>query len=77
MGERCSREVYAPFGIDHRFCLGEHLTRTVARIFVLELAARFDVHTVADGPPELSQQRHWAPSSRWRVELSRVDARDE
>jgi len=68
------RDRYAPFGIDHRSCLGELLTRTIARTFVLEVAASVDVTTVDDGPVELSPQRHWSPSSRWRV---RVHARSD
>jgi len=65
----CGRELYAPFGIDHHSCVGESLARTMARIFVTELARGFDAETIRDGPVELTIERHWAPSSRWRVAL--------
>ena len=64
----CGRDVYSPFGVDHRACLGELLTRTFAREFAFRAAA-YDLVTRADGPVELSRQRHWSPSSRWRLEV--------
>jgi len=66
----CGRAVYAPFGIDHRACLGELLTRSFAAAFV-RIAAEFECVTVADGAVELSRQRHWAPSSHWRLRVTR------
>jgi cytochrome P450 len=65
LGDRVGRDRYSPFGVDHRFCLGEQLTRTAGRVFALALADREDVVTRRDGPPELGVKRHWAPSSRW------------
>ncbi len=65
----CARDVYAPFGVDHRACLGELLTRTFARVFALSVAD-FDVATRADGPVQLSRQRHWSPSSQWRLAVA-------
>ena len=70
----CGREVYAPFGIDHHACVGETLTRTFARIFATELVRSFDCVTTRDGPVEMSVERHWAPSSRWRVAVRARDA---
>jgi cytochrome P450 len=67
----CGREVYSPFGIDQRACVGESLSRTIAGVFVTELVEGFEWETTADGPPELSRQRHWAPSSSWRVSITR------
>ena len=61
--------MYAPFGIDHHSCVGETLARTVARVFATEVVRGFDIATVRDGPIELSVERHWAPSSRWRVDV--------
>jgi cytochrome P450 len=64
------KDAYAPFGIDHHSCVGETLARTVARVFATEVVRGFDVETVRDGPIELSVERHWAPSSSWRVDVS-------
>jgi cytochrome P450 len=69
--ERVGRERYSPFGIDQRSCLGEQLTRTAARVFALEVARGLDLTTRRDGPIEMSLERHWSPSSRWRLELRR------
>jgi hypothetical protein len=49
--------------------MGEALARTVGRLFV-ESLARFECHTVQDGPVEFSSWRHWRPSSRWRVHVT-------
>lgn len=59
---------YAPFGFGDRTCTGETLTRLVART-VLTAAAQYEAETVADGPPELSVERHWAPSAAFRMRL--------
>jgi cytochrome P450 len=67
---RCGRDIYAPFGLDHRSCVGEVLTRTFARSFVNGLVHGFDWKIVVDGPRELSAHRHWAPSSRMQVQLT-------
>jgi len=73
-----TRREYAPFGAGLRHaCLGEQLTRTVASIFVEELARGYVWHTVTDGPPEHSAWRHWRPSSGWRIALTARDAPHE
>lgn len=74
IGDPYGREAYAPFGIDHRSCIGEVLTRTLAEVLVGELATGFELETVRDGPLEMSRDRHWAPSSRWRIVLRRRPA---
>ena len=66
---RPGRDVYAPFGVDHRSCLGEVLTRVFARLFLDQLAAFYNWEVIADGPREFSAHRHWAPSSELRVRL--------
>jgi len=65
----CGRDVYAPFGIDHRACVAEVLTRTLAQVVALELARSFDLEVIDDGPQAWSTYRHIAPSSRFRVAL--------
>jgi cytochrome P450 len=59
----------SPFGMTHVSCLGEHLTLTVARTFISELAGAFDLTTIADGPREYLGF-HWRPSSQLRVRLT-------
>ena len=63
------RNRYAPLGIDHHSCIGEALARTVAETFVRELAARYDVEVVADGPRGFNENGHWAPAPEFRVRL--------
>ena len=63
---------YEPFGVDRHACVGESLARLVARLLVTRLAAGYELAVVADGPRELSGQRHWAPSSRFQVRLTRL-----
>jgi len=58
----------APFGIHRLACLGVHLTRAVARIFVTELVRDYEWTVVEDGPREFGGF-HWRPSSRLRVRL--------
>ena len=66
-----TRREYAPFGVGLRHgCLGEHLTKTVARIFAEPLVLGYRWQTVADGPAEHSAWRHWRPASAWRVVLT-------
>lgn len=62
-----SRDTYAPFGIGHRTCTGEALSRMTARAFVNELVQGYEWTVTSDGPRELSTERHWAPSSKLRV----------
>jgi cytochrome P450 len=60
---------YAPFGAFERSCPGIHLTVTVARLFVITLAREFDWTVVDDGPQEF-RGWHWAPSARFRIQLT-------
>lgn len=64
---------FAPFGLDGRSCLGVALARAVCVEFLITLATRYRVSKTGDGRRELSAQRHWAPSSEFRVSLSHVD----
>lgn len=64
---------FAPFGIHRLTCLGEHLTRAVARAFVTELVGGYEWIVVEDGSREFGGF-HWQPSSRFRV---RLEARRE
>lgn len=65
----CGRDVYAPFGIDHRSCVGEAVTRAMAEAFAYELALDYDLNVTADGPREMSAHRHWAPNGAFRVQM--------
>ncbi|MGH8033697.1 MAG: cytochrome P450 [Lysobacterales bacterium] len=68
-----SRSQYSPFGagLSHN-CLGEGLSLKAGQIFVEELAMYYQWTTVADGPFEFSNWRHWRPSSRWRVTMAAI-----
>ena len=66
----CGRDVYGPFGIDAHACIGENLSRTTARVFATLVARDQDWVTVRDGAVEMTVERHWAPSSRWRIASS-------
>ncbi len=68
---RCGRDTFAPFGMDHRSCVGEALTRSFAGMFVTELVRHYDWEVIADGPREFSAHRHWAPSGQLRLALRR------
>ena len=68
-GDAIGRDRYSPFGLDHRSCLGEHVARAAGRAVVLSIVRGFDVATVRTGAAELSEKRHWAPSSRWSVRV--------
>lgn len=70
-----AREAWSPFGASRIACLGEHLTLTVGRIMVEELAATIDVANVRDGPLEY-RRWHWKPSSAWRVHVARATQSD-
>lgn len=72
IGHPYTRDTYAPFGMDHRSCTGEALTRLICRAFVCELLCTYDWDVVSDGQRELSAERHWAPSSRFRISLRQV-----
>ena len=61
-----TRSEHSPFGASRISCLGEHLTMTIGRIFVNELARGFDWKVVRDGPREFGGF-HWKPSSKFRI----------
>jgi cytochrome P450 len=68
LGQAYSRPDYTPFGASRVWCIGEHLTLTLTRVLVEQLAA-FDWSVTADGPPELGDF-HWRPSSKLRIALA-------
>ena len=55
---RCGRDVYSPFGIDQHACIGESLTRTMARIFATDIARNYEYETV---PRRARGDEHRAP----------------
>jgi cytochrome P450 len=59
---------FAPFGLGAHSCIGPHVTVTVMRILLVELARGFDWNVVSDGPREYGWA-HWQPSSRFRINL--------
>ena len=67
-----NRNEYAPFSDGPHACFGAALTFTVARIFLHEMAAGFDAHTISDGPVERENNHwvHWRPSADLRIALS-------
>ena len=62
---------FTPFGLSTHGCLGQQLTLTTGRLFVVALARGFDVTLTADGPPEFSSWLHWHPSPALRLRLTR------
>lgn len=64
-----SKHSYSPFGASRIRCPGEHLSLSVGRIFVNELALGFDWEVTRDGPPEYGGF-HWKPSSKFRVRMT-------
>jgi cytochrome P450 len=64
-----SKQSYSPFGASRIRCPGEHLSLSVGRIFVRELALGFDWDVSRDGPPEYGGF-HWRPSSKFRVRIA-------
>jgi cytochrome P450 len=69
-GRTFTRAEYAPFGVFRLACIGQQLTMTIARIFATQLVSGFDWRVTQDGPPEISNFAHNAPSPRWRVHVS-------
>lgn len=63
-----SPDEYTPFGAYRLACPGQYLTRTIAALFVMELA-EYDLRVVRDAPRQLSSWLHWAPGARFRVAL--------
>lgn len=70
LGRDQSATGYAPFGLDRHACIGDHLTRTVGRIFAEELARGFDLEVTGNGPAEMGRA-HWQPNRRLRARLTR------
>jgi cytochrome P450 len=60
---------YAPFGLGSHSCIGSHVTLTVMRNLLMELARGFEWHVLRDGPREYGWA-HWQPSSRFRISLT-------
>ena len=60
---------YAPFGASRIRCPGEHLSLSVGRIFVSEIAHGFDWDVTQDGRLEYGGF-HWKPSSKLRVRMT-------
>jgi cytochrome P450 len=67
-----ARGGFEPFGLDDHTCTGETLTRLVARSLLGAVAHGYQLDKVQDGPRELSVQRHWSPSSRFRLRVSHL-----
>ena len=59
---------FAPFGLGAHSCIGPHVTMTVMRVFLVELARGFEWSVLSDGPREYGWA-HWQPSSRFRINL--------
>ncbi len=70
-GRRPTTAELAPFGLDRHACPGAQLTLGLARTFLLELAHRYRIRALADGPPERPPRHwhHWRPSAAFRVTL--------
>ncbi len=66
------RDRYAPFGLDHRTCLGDELTKATGRALATAACRGYSVRVVADGPPQVSYFRFWAPSGDLRLQLDRT-----
>jgi cytochrome P450 len=71
LDRRYSREEYSTFGASRISCLGEHLTMSLGRIFVEQVAESVATTVLRDGPPEY-RRWHWKPSSKWRVRVTRL-----
>lgn len=62
------KTAYSPFGFLRRACLGEQLTRFIARLFLYELLQGFDLHQSARASEEF-RGWHWTPGSAFRITL--------
>jgi cytochrome P450 len=60
----------APFGMDRHACLGEHVTRTLGRIFAQELALGYNLAVAGNASAEMARVLHWEPGHRFRVRLT-------
>ncbi len=65
---------YSPFGLDSHACMGVPITLFVGRVFVEELATRYDWTVVQDGPLERGNRHrhHWRPATSLRATLRPV-----
>jgi cytochrome P450 len=70
LGRDAAPTELAPFGMDRHACLGEHLTRTLGRILVEELALGYDPAVAGSTPAEMGRALHWEPGRRFRVRLT-------
>lgn len=71
LGERPDATQYLPFGGWIRACPASHFTIVVATEFLVALASEFRWKVVEDGPRELNEWMHWAPSSSFQIQLQR------
>jgi cytochrome P450 len=69
-----SWKAYSPFGLDSHACMGVPITHFVGRLFVEELATRYDWTVVQDGPLERGNRhrQHWRPARSLRATLRPV-----
>jgi cytochrome P450 len=70
-GRAYSRLEYSPFGAStsRHACLGELLAKTIARVFLVEVARGFAWRVVGDGPREFDGW-HWTPGPRFRIAIA-------
>jgi cytochrome P450 len=66
-----ARQRYAPFGFAPHLCPGEHLTRWIGRMLLVELARSFEIRSRDVEPWEFGGF-HWRPNSRMTVALTPV-----
>jgi cytochrome P450 len=69
-----TRSEYAPFGAFRLACIGEDVSKGVAVTFALELATGFAWRVLDDGPPEINDWVHNAPSPRLTVAIEKKPA---
>ena len=67
---RYTRDQYAPFGLDNHSCIGESLARLAARLVAERLVLAADWVETDPRPTTFGEWRHWAPDSRWKIQLS-------
>ncbi len=68
-------DMFAPFGLDIHRCLGPDIIMGIASAFIAELIANYDLKTIADGPPVLTQTI-WEVSPQFSIKLSGRNAID-
>jgi cytochrome P450 len=62
------KSAYSPFGFLRRACIGEQLTRFIARVYLYELLCGFDLRLAARESEDF-RGWHWTPGSAFRVAL--------